>query len=578
MKRMNKKRNVLPVLVAIVLAASLVMNCLPVYAENAETSANVLNSAPAVDVGLSPDDMPGMPGVQVINPDPGTNKTVTITANVTDMNGCDDLTGVVIATITGPSEVEGSPMSLSFDSVVNLTTAAYTGSFNMSNHAEGEYKVEVNATDNGGLEGVGSRNFTYSYGAPPDTTPPEVTNPGANPPMILADGTQESQLNVTVTDGSGIYSVTVDLTEIGGTAAEEMTNIEGTDIYTTTTTAAVGTPSGTYYLQVNATDNSPNRNSNTSVSIPLTVLPSEVVTTYDFTTGASTDKWAFRKQHNAKPPAVNDVPNIVFTSAQYNKIKVNDGTYQVDGSSANGYYAIHRFKFDLAEPESSITKLDILWDGAGYIRWGTRGATLYIWNFETGAYEQLDTSTDTYITLEGTITDNIGDYIDDDGSLIIIAEQNSAQWKWWWWTFRSRIGTDYVKVDVTYTPEPYLTVLDITPGAAVVHRGEDITFEIEVRNDGAPGYGYVGGAAKYPNGTYCNTEWKKTSYLNTGDTYTAQLNWTVPLDAHTGSYGFVSATWDACWDGCEDSPCYLDGCCDGEQDRYEEVDVLEVVE
>ena len=144
--------------------------------------------------------------------------------------------------------------------------------------------------------------------------------------------------------------------------------------------------------------------------------------------------------------------------------------------------------------------------------------------------------------------------------------------------FRSRIGTDYVKVDVTYTPKPYLTVLDITPGAAVVHRGEDITFEIEVRNDGAPGYGYVGGAAKYPNGTYCNTEWKKTSYLNTGDTYTAQLDWTVPLDAHTGSYGFVSATWDACWDGCEDSPCYLDGCCDGEQDRYEEVDVLEVVE
>lgn len=573
---MNKKRDVLPVLVAIVLVASLVMNCLPVYAENAGTSAAVMNAAPTVDVELAPDDMPGMPGVQVINPDPSTNKTVTITANVTDMNGYDDLTDVVIATITGPSEVEDSPVSLSFDSVVNLTTVTYTGTFNMSDHAEGEYKVEVNASDNGGLEGVGSRNFTYSYGAPPDTIPPEVTNPSANPPMILADGTQESQLNVTVTDESGIYSVTVDLTEIGGTAAVVMTNIPGTDVYTTSTTAAVGTSPGTYYLPVNATDNSLNRNSNTSVSIPLTVLPPEVVTTYDFTTGASSDKWAFRKQHYAKPPLTNNVPNIVFTPTQYNKIKVNDGIYKVDASSANGYYAIHRFKFDLAEPESSITKLDILWDGAGYIRWGTRGATLYIWNFETGAYEQLDRKTNKKVTLEGTIAGNIEDYIDDDGSLIIIAEQNSAQWRFWRWTFRSRLGTDYVKVDVTYTPKPYLAVLDITPDAAVVHRGEDITFEIEVRNDGAPGYGYVGGAAKYLNGTYCNTEWEETSYLDTGDAYTAQLDWTVPADAPAGSYGFVSATWDGCWGGCEASPCYLDGCCDGEQDRYEEEDVLEV--
>ncbi len=74
----------------------------------------------------------------------------------------------------------------------------------------------------------------------------------------------------------------------------------------------------------------------------------------------------------------------------------------------------------------------------------------------------------------------------------------------------------------------------------------------------------MGGAAKYPDDTYC-------------DTYTAHLDWTVPEDAPAGSYGFVSATWDACWDGCEASPCYLNGCCDGEQDRYEEENVLEEV-
>jgi len=363
-KRMDKKRDVLPVMVmvvivamvAIVLVTSLAlaintnMNCLYVYdcasayAANTGTNATVLNTAPAVVVKLAPDDDPVTPGVQVINPDPGTNKTVTITANVTDMNGYDDLTGMVIATITGPGEVEDSPVSLKFYNVVNQTTATYTGSFNMSNQAEGEYEVEVNATDNGGLAGVGSRNFTYSY--------------------------------------------------------------------------------------------SP-----------------EIVTTYDFTTGAGTNKWAYGYQYNKKPPASNDVPDIEFERWHYKLISRDEGMMKIDFTRANGYYAIHRFKFDIAEPETRITKLDVLWDGMGYAGWGTRGATLYIWNFKTGKYEKLDRKTDLFVTLRGSISDNIGDYIDDN-TLIIIAEQNSPQWKLWWWMFRSYIGTDYVKVNVTYTPTP----------------------------------------------------------------------------------------------------------------------------
>jgi len=455
-------------IVIIVLCSTFVF----VLADNVgvDVDTTVPNIAPSVDVELTPDDDPVTPGVQVINPDPNTNKTVTITATVVDMNGYADIISV-IANITGPSVVEDSPVSLSFDHAINVTTATYKGSFNMSNHAVGDYEVEVTATDFNGLTGVGSKNFTYLYGA--------------------------------------------------------------------------------------------------------------VVTTYDFKTGAGINKWAYRYQYNAKPPATNDVPDIEFTSAQYNRIKIDDGRMQIDASSSNGYYAIHRFKFDIAEPEAIITKLDVLWDGAGYILWGTRGATLYIWNFKTGEYEQLDRKTDIFITLEGSITENIGDYIDDNGSLIIIVEQNSPQrkfwWWFWWWKFRSYIGTDYVRVNVTYTPKPYLTILDITPSADEVRPGDDITFTIEVRNDGAPGYGYVGGAVIYPDGTYCNTEWEKTDYLDTGDTYTAHLDWTVPEDAPLGWYGFVSATWDACWTGCEAEPCYLDGCCNGEQERYEEPNVFEVI-
>ncbi len=309
-------------------------------ADNVGIDTTVPNIAPSVDVELTPDDDPTTPGVQVINSDTSTNKTVTIVANVTDMNGWNDLTGEVTANITGPSMVEDSPVSLSFDGVVNVTTAVYKGTFNVSNHAEGDYKVDVTATDKGGLTGVGSKNFTYLYGV--------------------------------------------------------------------------------------------------------------AVTTYDFKTGAGIDKGAYRYQHSAKPPATNDVPNIEFKRWHYRLISSDDWIMKIDFTRANGYYAIHRFKFDIAEPETSITKLDILWDGIGYIGRGTRGATLYIWNFETGTYEQLDRDTATYLTLEGTISGNIRDYIDDDGSLIIIAEQNSPQRKFWHWNLHSYIGTDYIRVNVTY--------------------------------------------------------------------------------------------------------------------------------
>ncbi|NQE45360.1 hypothetical protein C5S31_04980, partial [ANME-1 cluster archaeon GoMg2] len=104
-----------------------------------------------------------------------------------------------------------------------------------------------------------------------DTSPPIVTEPSANPAAIAANGVQESQLTVTVTDSSGIYSVTVDLSSLGGPEAKEMVKTGNSDVYTTTTAAALGTAPGTYELRVNATDNSTNRNSNTSVCISLTV-------------------------------------------------------------------------------------------------------------------------------------------------------------------------------------------------------------------------------------------------------------------------------------------------------------------
>ncbi|MFC1787580.1 hypothetical protein ACFLY8_06105, partial [Halobacteriota archaeon] len=124
---------------------------------------NILNTAPSmVSIEIKPDDDVVIPGVQVINFNPATNKTIIIIANVSDKNGYDDITNVT-AEITGPSIVEGSIVNLTFDSAINITTATYKGYFNMFNYSEGDYKVEIISTDAGGLTGEGSKNFTYGY-------------------------------------------------------------------------------------------------------------------------------------------------------------------------------------------------------------------------------------------------------------------------------------------------------------------------------------------------------------------------------------------------------------------------------
>ena len=87
-----------------------------------------------------------------------------------------------------------------------------------------------------------------------DHEAPVVSAPNATPNPIASTGYQLSRLNVTAIDNGDIYRVTVDLSTVGGPDAKEMYCIDG-NTYSTTTTAAIGTPNGTsYYLQVNASD------------------------------------------------------------------------------------------------------------------------------------------------------------------------------------------------------------------------------------------------------------------------------------------------------------------------------------
>ena len=102
-----------------------------------------------------------------------------------------------------------------------------------------------------------------------DDEAPAVTDADANPSSIVANGVETTQLSATVTDGCGVGPVTVNLSAIGGDAAQEMTRIGDTDVYSVTVNATEGTALGAHDLYVNASDVF--GNCNTSVCIALDV-------------------------------------------------------------------------------------------------------------------------------------------------------------------------------------------------------------------------------------------------------------------------------------------------------------------
>ena len=130
---------------------------------------------------------------------------------------------------------------------------------------------------------VADETDTYKIGSSPrirdlsvsDYEVPVVMNPYANPESIVADGVQESRLNVTVIGrcGTGNVTVTVNLSAIGGPSAQVMECISD-DVYSTIVNVPEGTALGTYRLRVNASD--VDGKYNDGVCIELKVISSEV--------------------------------------------------------------------------------------------------------------------------------------------------------------------------------------------------------------------------------------------------------------------------------------------------------------
>ncbi len=175
--------------------------------------------------------------------------------------------------------------------------------------------------------------------------------------------------------------------------------------------------------------------------------------TYNFSHNASIDRWAYRYQSGNNPPSDNSTPSTLFTSSQYATIAANDGIMQEDFAD-NRRYASHRFVFQIKENLSEIERIEILWNGIGSNEgWisGYDGATLYVWNYSSGSYEMLASTSAGYeVNLAATIY-NVSHFIDGSNSLIILVEQNMYSRRLWGGFFlvRSHLATDYICVNVT---------------------------------------------------------------------------------------------------------------------------------
>ena len=152
---------------------------------------------------------------------------------------------------------------------------------------------------------------------------------------------------------------------------------------------------------------------------------------------------AYKYQVDGSPGA--DDPSIEFNSTEYAAIKANDSLSTCNTTTTDGDYAAHRFNFSIdgTNPE----KINATWIGKGWHDGPTDGAKLYIWNFTSAAYEELDTkSVGTEVTLTGgVVVTTSSDYV-NSGNVTILAKQKSAHDEE---DGASHICTDYVKLVVT---------------------------------------------------------------------------------------------------------------------------------
>ena len=124
--------------------------------------------------------------------------------------------------------------------------------------------------------------------------------------------------------------------------------------------------------------------------------------------------------------------------------------------------------------------------------------------------------------------------------------------------------------------KPLIEITSVYVSPEELKPGDEFTVYVNYENKGGSGKAYIGASLyhpslRYPCNTpkYCNLPWIEFE-VSEGKIGHVEIHARVPEDAPSGPYMILVCSWDECWKGCENSPCYCDGCCDGKQHCYEE--------
>ncbi len=165
--------------------------------------------------------------------------------------------------------------------------------------------------------------------------------------------------------------------------------------------------------------------------------------TYDYSSGAGTDKWSYYCDMGNDASFV--TTNFIQAGTEselgdYTTIEAPEETnyFEFDNSSSKTF----RYEYIIDEDESNVSQIYAL---AKVMSEATVEHNFYIWNSTTSQWELLATSTSSGIweNMDGTITTNCADYIDAENKVhtCVFAMDFGGPAKW----FRE----DYAKIEIT---------------------------------------------------------------------------------------------------------------------------------
>jgi hypothetical protein len=264
--------------------------------------------------------------------------------------------------------------------------------------------------------------------------------------MIISD-TGTVNANQNLSNVKLYYETAGTCTYNGNEAAFNSTGVDfnSSDVATATGTMSVGTSQVCVYVVLDvgsgASDNQTLeiQISNPSTDVTITngsVTPATVVqisgtttlhvvstSTYDFSVCTpDTNCWAYEKD-SVQPTSPTNYDSEALTSDYTAISSSNNSRWETALATTTGNYDSQIYSFTITQSTSSIYQIDVSWEGYGETQSGYL-TSLKIWNNNSNSWDSLQSIDFTAAidqTASGTISSNIGTYIDSNSKIHILA-------------------------------------------------------------------------------------------------------------------------------------------------------------